>query len=84
MVVYRQNMINTCIRSGMVGFGNAQMNLTPTTVSVNSYYSPVKYPNTLTANASSSEDCEHAVKLLIILWGAVIFVVQLLQVNISL
>lgn len=74
-------MINTCVRSGMVGFGNAQMNLSPTTISVNSYYSPVKYPNTLTANATSEEDCEHAVKLLIIVWGVVIFVIQLVQVK---
>lgn len=80
MIVYRQNMVDTCIRSGLVGLGNAQAGLTATTVSTGSYYTPVRYPNTMNSFATSQEDCEQSVKLLIILWGAVIFVVQLLQV----
>lgn len=81
MVVYRQNMINTCIRSGIVGFGNSQIGLGPTTISTNSYYSPVKYPNTMNAHATSAEDCEHSIKMLIILWGVLIFIVQMVQVK---
>lgn len=81
MVVYRQNMINTCIRSGVVGFGNSQIGLVPTTISTNSYYSPVKYPDTMNAHATSAEDCEQSIKMLIILWGAIIFVVQVVQVK---
>ncbi|CAO3678674.1 unnamed protein product [Rhizopus stolonifer] len=82
MIVYRQNMINTCIRSGFVSFNNAQVGLTATSnVSTGGYYTPVKYPNTLNAHATSYDDCEHAIKLLIITWGAVIFVVQLVQVR---
>ncbi|OBZ84537.1 hypothetical protein A0J61_07417 [Choanephora cucurbitarum] len=79
MAAYRHTMIQTCIRSGMVGISNAQTNLTPTTVSVGGYYSPVKYPETLNANATSEEDCEHAMQLMIISWGVVGFFVQLLQ-----
>jgi hypothetical protein len=79
MIVYKQNMINTCIRSGFVGINNSQIGLVPTTVSTNSYYSPVKYPNTMNQYATSEQDCEESVKLLIIIWGAVIFVIQLLQ-----
>ncbi|KAI8368968.1 hypothetical protein BD560DRAFT_398233 [Blakeslea trispora] len=79
MITYRQTMIQTCIRSGLVGMGNAQTNLVPTTVSVGSYYSPVRYPDTLNANATSKEDCEHAIQLLIISWGIIGFFVQLLQ-----
>ncbi|KAI9256871.1 hypothetical protein BY458DRAFT_519100 [Sporodiniella umbellata] len=80
MIVYRQNMVNTCIRSGFVGFNNAQTGLTASpSISTGSYYSPVKYPNTLNANATSSSECEQAVKSLIIAWGTIIFIVQLLQ-----
>ncbi len=80
MIVYKQNMINTCIRSGFVSINNSQIGLEPTTVSTNSYYSPVKYPNTMNSFATSQEECEQSVKLLIILWGAIIFVVQVLQI----
>ncbi|KAI8983983.1 hypothetical protein BDF20DRAFT_911160 [Mycotypha africana] len=80
MIVYRQNMINTCIRSGLVGIGNAQSGLLPTTISLNGYYTPVKYPNTLNAHATSMENCEQSVKTLIILWGVIVFVVQIVQV----
>ncbi|KAI8997647.1 hypothetical protein BDB01DRAFT_771820 [Pilobolus umbonatus] len=79
MVVYRQNMINTCIRSGLVSISNAQRGLVPTTISTNGYYSPVTHPDTLNAFATSAEDCEHSIKLLIIAWAVVIFVVQLVQ-----
>lgn len=83
MIVYRQNMINTCIRSGLVGIGNSQSGLVPTTVSTGSYYSPVKYPDTMNTFASSQEDCEKSIQLMIILWGAIIFAIQVLQVNIN-
>jgi hypothetical protein len=81
MIVYRQNMINTCIRSGFVGLGNPQAGLGPTTISTNGYYSPVKYPDTMNQFASSADDCEASVKMTIILWGALIFVIQLIQVK---
>jgi hypothetical protein len=73
-------MINTCIRSGFVSLNNAQRNLGVSTISTGSYYTPVHYPNTLTANAASEEECEHSVKMLIILWGVLIFVVQVVQI----
>ncbi|GAA5807013.1 hypothetical protein MFLAVUS_000362 [Mucor flavus] len=79
MIVYRQNMINTCIRSGLVGIGNSQLGLTPTSVSTGSYYTPVRYPDTMNTFATSPQDCEDSIKLMIILWGAIIFVIQLLQ-----
>ncbi|KAI9340128.1 hypothetical protein BD770DRAFT_465505, partial [Pilaira anomala] len=79
MAVYRQNMLNTCIRSGLVGLGNSQLGLTPTTVSTGSYYTPVKYPDTLNSFATSPQECESSIKLMIILWGAIIFAIQLLQ-----
>ncbi|KAI8877916.1 hypothetical protein K501DRAFT_259573 [Backusella circina FSU 941] len=80
LIVYRQNMIDTCIRSGFVSLNNAQRNLGVSTISTGSYYTPVHYPNTLTANAASADECEQSVKMLIILWGALIFVVQVVQV----
>ncbi|KAG1455832.1 hypothetical protein G6F46_001397 [Rhizopus delemar] len=79
MIIYRQNMINTCIRSGFVSFNNAQTGLVPSNISTNGYYTPVKYPNTLNAHATSAEDCQQAIRLLIITWGVIIFVVQLVQ-----
>lgn len=81
MIIYRQNMINTCIRSGFVSFNNAQTGLVPSNISTNGYYTPVKYPNTLNAHATSAEDCQQAIRLLIITWGVIIFVVQLVQVK---
>ena len=81
MIIYRQNMINTCIRSGFVSFNNAQIGLVPSNISTNGYYTPVKYPNTLNAHATSAEDCQQAIRLLIITWGVIIFVVQLVQVK---
>lgn len=73
-------MVNTCIRSGLVGIGNSQSGLVPTTVSTGGYYTPVKYPDTLNTYATSAEDCEKSIKLMIILWGAIIFAIQGLQV----
>lgn len=80
MIVYKQNMINTCIRSGFVGLNNAQIGLMPTTISTNSYYTPVKYPDTMNQFATSEQECQQSVKMLIILWGAVIFIIQALQI----
>ncbi|KAG2211810.1 hypothetical protein INT47_004496 [Mucor saturninus] len=80
MIVYRQNMMNTCIRSGLVGIGNSQSGLVPTTISTGSYYTPVRYPDTMNSFATDPEDCERSIKLMIILWGAIIFAIQVLQI----
>lgn len=84
MIVYRQNMINTCIRSGLVGIGNSQSGLVPTTISTGSYYTPVRYPDTMNSFATDPEECENSIQLMIILWGAIIFAIQVLQVSSSL
>ncbi|KAI7897770.1 uncharacterized protein BX663DRAFT_527142 [Cokeromyces recurvatus] len=80
MIVFRQNMINACVRSGIVSIGNAQNGLGPVSVSIGSYYTPVKYPNTMNAFATSPEECEHSVKLIIILWGVIVGIMQFIQV----
>lgn len=80
MAVYRDQMVKSCERSGFVSFGNNQVPLTGTVLTDSSYYSPVRYPGTLNAHAMSAEDCEHSVRTLLISFGVVIFLVELLQV----
>jgi hypothetical protein len=84
MTVHKQNVINSCRVVGFVGIQNAQREITPVRFSStnNDYYSPVKYPGIMTEYATSQEDCEHIMKTFSILFGVIIFVVQLLQVQI--
>lgn len=81
MAANRGNMIKSCQRSGFVGAGNSQVPLNPTTLSESSYYSPVRYPGTLNAHATSLEDCEYDVKTFLITFGVLVFLVEILQVN---
>ncbi|KAI9494366.1 hypothetical protein BDB00DRAFT_818887 [Zychaea mexicana] len=80
MVVYRDTMIQSCKRSGFVGFDNTQVPLSPAALSDSSYYAPVRYPGTLNANATSQEDCEATIKTFLIAYGVVIFVVEVIQI----
>lgn len=45
------------------------------------YYHPVKYPGTLNADSMSYDDCQEAVKVLLITFGVIVFVIQLVQVS---
>lgn len=81
MCVHRDEMVKSCQRSGFVGFGNSQVSLDPAILSDSPYYTPVRYPGTLNANAASAADCEESVKSFLIAFGVVIFFVELLQVE---
>ncbi|CAO3702633.1 unnamed protein product [Rhizopus stolonifer] len=76
----RQNTIDSCRVVGFVGIGNTQEVLEPAHLSNSSYYSPVKYSGLLTENAASESECSSRLKLFIILFGALVFVVQLVQI----
>ncbi|KAG1473713.1 hypothetical protein G6F56_000798 [Rhizopus delemar] len=65
---------------GFVGIGNAQTIIEPTHISNSSYYTPVKYPGLLTANAGTESECTSQLKMFAILFGALIFVVQAIQI----
>ncbi|KAL1934419.1 hypothetical protein VTP01DRAFT_6601 [Rhizomucor pusillus] len=80
MCVHRDEMVKSCQRSGFVGFGNSQVSLDPAILSDSPYYTPVRYPGTLNANAASAADCEESVKSFLIAFGVVIFFVELLQI----
>ncbi|ORX58246.1 hypothetical protein DM01DRAFT_1366365 [Hesseltinella vesiculosa] len=79
MISHRDSMVNACMRSGFIGISNAQNSIEPVVLSESSYYAPVRYPGTLNANAGSEASCEEAVKLYLIVFGAVSGVFQLLQ-----
>ena len=79
MVVNRDTMVKSCQRSGFVGFDNTQVSLTPAVLSTNEYYSPVRYPGTLNAHATSEEDCRGIIQTFLIAYGVVIFIVMALQ-----
>lgn len=81
MAVHQDKMVKSCQRSGFVGFGNSQVPLDPAILSDSPYYSPVRYPGTLNANAASAADCKQSVKTFLIAFGVVIFFIELLQVK---
>lgn len=85
MTVNKQNVIDSCRVVGFVGIQNAQHDLVPVQFSTtnSNYYSPVKYPGIMTEHATSQEDCEHMMKTFSILFGVIIFIVQLVQVKIQ-
>ncbi|KAI8149888.1 hypothetical protein BJV82DRAFT_585104 [Fennellomyces sp. T-0311] len=80
MAVNRDDLVRSCQRSGFVGFDNNQVPLSPTVLSESTYYSPVRYPGTLNAHATSLEDCQSIIKTFLIAYGVVIFIVLLLQI----
>lgn len=75
-------MIDSCTVVGFVNINNAQQNISPVTFNSenHAYYSPVKYPGLLTEHAASESSCSSMIKLLIITYGVVIFIVQFIQV----
>lgn len=81
MAVNSQNVIESCMVVGFVGVQNAQRNISPVHISDSDFYSPVKYPGLMTEHAASEGDCARMLKLFTILFGVIIFIVQLVQVN---
>lgn len=80
MAVSSQTVIESCMVVGFVGVKNAQRNITPVHINDSDYYSPVKYPGLLTEHAASESDCARVLKLFTILFGVIVFIVQLVQV----
>ncbi|CAO3631423.1 unnamed protein product [Mucor fragilis] len=77
----KQHVIDSCSVIGFVGVGNAQQDITPTQFnSNNAYYSPVKYPGLLTEHAASKDACSSMINTFTIVFGVVVFVVQLIQI----
>jgi hypothetical protein len=83
MTINKQNVIDSCQVVGFVGIQNAQHEITPVRFSStnSNYYSPVKYPGIMTEYATSQKDCENMMKTFNILFGVIIFIVQLVQVK---
>ena len=78
----KQRVIDSCSVVGFVGVGNAQHDITPTQLnSNNAYYSPVKYPGLLTEHAASKDACSSMINTFTIVFGVVVFIVQLIQVK---
>ncbi|KAI7902191.1 uncharacterized protein BX663DRAFT_512041 [Cokeromyces recurvatus] len=75
-------LVNSCQVVGFVGIGNPQQEITP--VQLNNeynYYSPVKqYPGLFTEHAADEKACKSMIKNLIILFGSLVFIIQLIQV----
>lgn len=80
MATNRQNMVDSCRVMGFVGVDNAQQTIAPVHLSNSPYYSPVKYPGLLTANAGNESQCSSLLQTFIILFGVLIFVVEIVQV----
>ncbi|CAO3591112.1 unnamed protein product [Absidia cylindrospora] len=76
MISHRYDITRSCLRSG---FSNYQTSITPAIIPNNPYYSPIRYPGTLNANATSQEDCEASIKSFLITFGVVCFIIQVLQ-----
>ncbi|KAI8575138.1 hypothetical protein K450DRAFT_263115 [Umbelopsis ramanniana AG] len=45
------------------------------------YYHPVSYPGTLNAGSMSYDQCSEAIKVMLITFGVVVFVIQIVQVS---
>jgi hypothetical protein len=65
---------------GFIGIGNPQTIIEPTHISHSSYYTPVKYPGLLTANAGTESECSAQLNLFSILFGVLIFIIGVIQV----
>ncbi|KAI9281559.1 hypothetical protein BY458DRAFT_469094 [Sporodiniella umbellata] len=76
----KQSLIDSCRVMGFIGIGNAQTIISPVHVGSSDYYSPVRYPGLLTANAGTEAQCDAELKTFTITFGALIFVVQIVQV----
>ncbi|KAI8371502.1 uncharacterized protein BYT42DRAFT_580496 [Radiomyces spectabilis] len=80
MAVFHENLVRSCLRSGFIGFSNAQTPMGPAIITDSPFYTPVQYPGTLNAHASSLDDCQSNVKTFLIAYGVVIFVIELIQI----
>ncbi|KAI9310289.1 hypothetical protein BX666DRAFT_2021713 [Dichotomocladium elegans] len=80
MVVHRDELMKSCRRSGFVGFNNNNVPLSQAVLTDSSYYSPVRYPGTLNANATSAEQCQSSVQTFLVAFGVVIFLIEVLQI----
>ncbi|KAG1410448.1 hypothetical protein G6F58_009131 [Rhizopus delemar] len=76
----RDSTINSCRVMGFIGIGNPQTIIEPTHISHSSYYTPVKYPGLLTANAGTESECSAQLNLFSILFGVLIFIIGVIQI----
>lgn len=81
MGTYSQNVVESCMVYGFVGIGNPQQNISPVHLSGTSYYTPVvQYPGLMSQHALSENDCSHLIKTFAIIFGVIVFVVEVVQV----
>lgn len=78
-----QHTTQSCMVVGFVSIDNLQRNVSPVRISDSNFYTPVKYPGILTEHATSESDCSRMIKLFTILFGVIIFLVQIVQVKIK-
>jgi hypothetical protein len=81
MATNSAHSIESCRVIGFVDSTNAHKDVTPVQLSTSDFYTPVKYPGILTEHAASESDCAHMTKMFMIIFGVVVFVVQLVQVT---
>ncbi|KAI8331938.1 hypothetical protein BC941DRAFT_517319 [Chlamydoabsidia padenii] len=79
MISHQYDMTRACLRSGFIGVSNSQTSINPVVIPDSPYYSPVRYPGTLNANATSQEDCQATIKTFLITFGVVVFIIQMIQ-----
>lgn len=77
-----KSVIESCMVFGFVGVGNPQQTISPVHLSGTSYYTPVvQYPGLMTQHALSEADCSHLIKTFAIIFGVIVFIVELIQVR---
>ena len=81
MSINSRHVIESCMVVGFVGVGNPQRTIAPVQLSGSGYYSPVRYRGVLTEHAGTQDDCANVIRIFTIIFGVIVFVVQLVQVS---
>jgi hypothetical protein len=80
IATHRENIIESCEATGFVSMTHPETSIT-TTFNSSPYYHPVSYPGTLNAGSMSYDECSEAIKVMLITFGVVVFVIQIVQVS---
>jgi hypothetical protein len=81
IAVNSESVIESCMVFGFVGVQNAQQTISQVHISETDYYTPVKYPGLMTQHALSEIECTSMIKMFSIIFGVIVFVVELVQVS---
>ncbi|KAH8553981.1 hypothetical protein BGW37DRAFT_483035 [Umbelopsis sp. PMI_123] len=79
IATHRENVIESCEATGFVSMTHPESSITATFTS-SPYYHPVSYPGTLNASSMSYDECSQAVKVMLITFGVVVFIIQIVQI----